>query len=339
MHFSKLFVLLFFTICLSFKNFSQSNENEKARSLREVLMPYFVPVEVDNRNLAASKKRIDLGRHLFYDNRLSANATISCNSCHDLTKNGTNGAFFLNEKDKGNTFRDVPTIYNVATLSMFNADGGIATLKEKLNHSFNNIYEMDVQDKSLIVKRLKAVSSYNGLFESAFPDSNDAISFNNIIEALNEFILGLTTPASIDLFISGNDSALSKEQIEGGHVFNSKSCYSCHTGSNFGGQMIQKLGITEEWPNKKDLGYYRVKKLSAYKMFFRVASLRNVDKTSPYFHDGSSNKLWKAIKLMGRHERGLEITEEEARKIETFLKSLSGEIPENYIKEPTYLLN
>ncbi len=339
MYSNKAFTFLFFVICLSFQAISQSNLNENPQSLREILMPYFVPVEQDSQYLNDSKKKIDLGRHLYFDKRLSSNSTISCNSCHDLKKNGTNGTFFLKEKDKGNTFRDVPTIYNVATLSMYNADGGITSLNKKLKQSLINVYEMNVNDESAIVKRLEEVSDYNILFESAFPESDKAISVDNIVDALKAFIKGLTTPAPIDLFIKGNDNALSKEEIEGGHVFNSKSCYSCHTGSNFGGQMIQKLGIAEEWPNKKDLGYYRVKKISAYKMFFRVAPLRNVEKTAPYFHDASARELWSAVKLMGRHERGLEINKEEALKIQLFLSTLSGEIPEDYIKEPKYLLN
>ncbi len=318
---------------------AQSNANNKAQSLREILKPYFVPVKVDSQYLNDNKKKIDLGRQLYFDKRLSLHATISCNSCHDLKHNGTNGSFYLRSKENGETFRDVPTIYNVASLSMYNADGGITSLTEKLKHSLMNPYEMNVNDENEIVQRLEKVSSYITLFESAFPKSDKAVSVDNIVDALQAFIKGLITPAPIDIFIEGDDNALSEEAVEGGHVFNSKSCYSCHTGSNFGGQMIQKLGITEDWPNKNDLGYYRVKKISAYKMFFRVAPLRHVEKTAPYFHDASAKELVRAVKLMGRHERGLEISEEEALKIQLFLKTLSGEVPEDYIKKPKYLLN
>lgn len=335
----KAFAFLFFTICLSFQSISQSNTNKSAQNLREILIPYFVPVEHDNQYLIENKEKIELGRYLYFDKRLSSNGTISCNSCHDLKKSGTNGAFFLKEKAKGNTFRDVPTIYNAATLSMYNADGGIASLKEKLRHAIENPYEMHVTDESIILNRLEKISEYKTMFKSIFPKSDKPISMDNIIDALQTFIKGLTTPAPIDSFTKGEDNALTKEEIEGGHVFNSKSCYSCHTSSNFGGQMIQKLGIIEEWPNKNDLGYYHIKKLSTYKMFFRVAPLRNVEKTNPYFHDASVNQLWSAIKLMGRHERGIEISKEEALKIQLFLNTLTGEVSEDYIKEPEYLSN
>lgn len=336
---NKVFAFLLFMICLSVRVISQTIPNKSAQNLREILMPYFIPVEQDNQYLNDNKNKINLGRQLYFDERLSFNSTISCNSCHNLKKNGTNGTFFLKEKIKGKTFRDVPTIFNLATLSMYNADGGITSLKEKLKHTIENPYEMHVTDENIILNRLEKIPEYKTMFKLAFPKSDKFISMDNIIDALQAFIVGLTTPAPIDSFIKGDDNALTKEEVEGGHVFNSKSCYSCHTGSNFGGQMIQKLGIVEEWPNQNDLGYYHIKKLSAYKMFFRVAPLRNVEKTAPYFHDASVNQLWSAVKLMGRHERGIEISEEEALKIQLFLNTLTGEISDNYIKEPKYIIN
>ncbi len=335
---SKYFLLFLvgFTFSLGY---SQSKLEEETNNLRDILKVFFVPVETNTAFLKNEKSKINLGRHLFYEERLSVNSKIACYSCHDLNNCGTNGSYYLKQKAEGDFFRDVPTLYNVATLPVFNADGGIRSLKEKLYDSFFNRYEMNLEDENLLVKQLQSVKKYSKLFESAFPNEDEAISFNNVIEALEFFIKGLSTPAPIDRFIKGDNTALSKEQIEGGHVFNDKNCYSCHTGSNVGGQMIQKLGIEREWPNQKDLGYYRVKRLSEYKMFFRVAPLRNVEKTAPYFHDGLSSRLWQAVKLMGKHERGLDITTTEALKISEFLKTLTGEIPLEYIKKPNKLLN
>lgn len=162
--------------------------------------------------------------------------------------------------------------------------------------------------------------------------ATDSITFNNVINAIEVFIKGLVTPAPIDEFIAGNDSALTDVQLQGGLLFNKHSCYSCHTGSNFGGQMIQKVGLIEDWPNQKDLGYFHQKKNSEYKMFFRVSPLRNIAKTAPYFHDASSNKTWDAIQKMGFYERGIKIPENEALKIQAFLESFTGEIPSEYIK-------
>lgn len=338
MPFFKTFSFLLFGLTVSLV-YGQSNLKEETTKLRNILNVFFVPVETDYEFLEKEAKKIELGRQLFYDKRLSFNSGISCNSCHDLNNYGTNGSYYLKSLENDNFFRDVPTLYNVTTLPMYNADGGINSLNEKLHSAFSNTFEMNVKDKNVIVERLKSIEAYNNLFELAYPNQEEPVDFNHIIDAIETFIKGLTTPAPIDEFIKGDDLALSKEQIEGGHIFNDKSCYSCHTGSNIGGQMIQKLGIEEPWPNQNDLGYYQVERLSDYKMFFRVAPLRNVDKTAPYFHDASSSKLWEAVKLMGKHERGMEISKDEALKISEFLKSLTGNIPLNYIKKPITLEN
>ncbi|MEC3907890.1 cytochrome c peroxidase [Tamlana sp. 2201CG12-4] len=331
MNFFKTIWVIFILLGQSLQVFSQSNLKEDTHKLREILKPYFVPIEKDDEFLSIEKEKIDLGRRLFYDKTLSAQANISCNSCHDLKKYGTNGQYYQELKKK-TFYRDVPSIYNVATLPMYNADGGMTTLKEKLGHSVLSPYEMGMPGKSEMVDRLKKKIDYQILFEKAFPNESDPISFNNMINALYFFIQGLVTPAPVDKFIKGDDNAFTKEQIEGGLVFNSKSCYTCHTGSNIGGQMLQKLGITEEWHNQKDLGYYDVAKQSVYKMFFRVAPLRNVEYTAPYFHDASSGKLNTAIKTMGRYELGTTLSEQETLKIEQFLIALSGDIPYDYIK-------
>lgn len=336
---SKYYFLFYFGLCLSLNGFCQSENEKDAEDLRVILKVFFNSVETDNLFLSENKKKIDLGRYLFYDERLSDNSKVSCYSCHNLNRFGTNGDYYLEKKEKGESFRDVPTLYNVNTLPIYNADGGINALNDKLSHAFSNPFEMDVKDNNLMIEKLKSIKSYRALFDEIYTDDEDSVSYENIIDALQIFITGLTTPAPIDEFIKGENNALSKEQIEGGHIFNDKSCYSCHTGSNVGGQMIQKLGIEFEWSNQDDLGYYRIERNPDYKMFFRVAPLRNVEKTAPYFHDGSSDKLWKAVELMGKYERGLEINIADALKISTFLKSLTGGIPLVYIKKPEKLAN
>lgn len=320
------FFIFLFLLSLSALLSAQS-ESEK---LRDILMPYFVPVKIDTAFLISEKKKIYLGKSLFYDNRLSNNLGISCNSCHDLEKYGTNGSLYTAGRMTVDFYRDVPTLYNISTLPIFNADGGISSLKDKISQSLESSHEMGI-DKQQLLKSISLLDAYKKMFKEAYPNADIAITHDNIVNALETFIKGLVTPAAIDRFMEGDMSALSKEQIEGGHIFNSKSCYSCHTGSNIGGQMIQKLGVAEEWPNQMDLGYYQIKKESVYKMFFRVSALRNIEKTAPYFHDASSNKLWKAIQRMGVHERGLDISIDEALKIEEFLKALTGTIPYSYI--------
>ncbi|WP_139957005.1 cytochrome-c peroxidase [Flavicella sediminum] len=336
MSFYKIYFSLLFGLSFSF-GFGQSELKKEAEDLHEILQPYFKPVVKDVVFLEKEKHTINLGKTLFYDKRLSKSKGFSCNSCHDLKKYGTNGSHYLAQKGTS-FFRDVPSIYNVHTLPIYNADGSIHSLKEKLKQSISSSHEMQM-DKELLMERIGNLKGYQELFSKAYNLSENAISFENLIDALVQFISGLKTPAPIDKFIQGDLSALSSAAIEGGHVFNSKSCYSCHTGSNIGGQMLQKVGIVSDWPNQKDLGYYHIDGNPMYKMFFRVSALRNVEKTAPYFHDSSSKKLWKAIQKMGRYERGIDISVEEALKIQLFLKTLTGEIPQEYIKEPKPVIN
>jgi cytochrome c peroxidase len=112
------------------------------------------------------------------------------------------------------------------------------------------------------------------------------------------------------------------------------NCSTCHTGTMFGGQMLQKVGVTRPWPNQKDLGHFQVSKDPSHKMVFRVSTLRNVAKTAPYFHDASSRRLWDAIRKMGQHEIGRQFSVEDILSMQEFLKSLTGKPDEAYIKPP-----
>ena len=239
-------VVFSFIICGYFIVFQQPvtphNTTETPQRLRKILEIYFVPFEIDDQFLVDNKDKIALGKRLFYDERLSDNAKVSCNSCHDLNNYGTNGSYYLEQKSNNLFFRDVPSIYNVSTLPLYNADGGLIELKEKIKQSITSTHEMGVTDTLSTFERLKMIEAYKSQFETVY-SNDDAISLNTVSDALQAFIIGLITPAPIDKFIKGDDAALTNEQIEGGHLFSSKNCYSCHTGSNIGGQMIQKLGI------------------------------------------------------------------------------------------------
>ncbi|MGY6650282.1 cytochrome-c peroxidase [Wenyingzhuangia sp. IMCC45574] len=309
----------------------QTSVDGKAKQLRELLKPYFVPITKDTAFIAKNKAKIALGKQLYYDKGLSVGKGISCNSCHDLQKYGTNGAYYLSQKEKGVFYRDVPSVYNNASYELFNADGALNNYAKKIAEAFTSQHEMDV-DVTKVVHYLEANTGYEQQFKKAFSKKSKLISFINLVEALQAFMSELKTPAPIDTFIKGDHTALTAVQIQGGELFVSKACYSCHTGSNFGGQMLNKLGVEEPWPNQKDLGFYHIKKQAAYKMFFRVAPLRNVEKTAPYFHDASSARLDKAIKRMGIHERGIQLKVVEIAKIKEFLKSFTGKLPKEYIK-------
>lgn len=308
------------------------DKNDKER-LRKVLKPFFTTVKENPEYIEKNNAKLELGKTLFFDKRLSKRSDISCNSCHDLQNYGTNGVHYEKMREDGTAFRDVPSIYNLNSMELFNWDGSQKNLHDQVKQSLTHESEMAI-DESSLVKRLKKVEGYKPLFEKAFPDKAE-VNYENVVDALVVFLNGLVTPSPVDRFIDGDDSQLTDEQIIGGQLFDSKNCYTCHTGSNFGGQMMQKMGAIEPWPNQKDQGYFHVTKNPSHKMIFRVSPLRNIEKTPPYFHDGTSKRIWDAIKKMGRYEMGIYIGVSDILKMQSFLKSFTGELNQEYIKEPS----
>lgn len=303
-------------------------------TVRKSIIPYLTVVEKDETHLKVAKEKIDLGRVLFFDKRLSGESNISCNSCHDLKNYGTNGEHYKKQREDGAAFRDVPSIYNLANFNLFNWDGGLKTIEEQTAAALKNEYEMNMSDAEELLARLKKVDAYQELFKKAFPDATEPVSVENAVKALAEFQKGLVTVAPIDLFLKGDNAALTEKQLKGAQLFDEKSCFACHTGGSFGGQMIIKLGIAEPWPNQKDQGHYDITKDPKHKMTFRVSPLRNVEKTAPYFHDASEKRMWSAIRKMSHFELGQYMSVEEILSIQEFFKSLTGKLPEEYIKEP-----
>ncbi len=325
-------VLLFSLLPLAFGETETAKINPD--TVRKSIIPYLTVVEKDETHLKVAKEKIDLGRVLFFDKRLSGKSNISCNSCHDLKNYGTNGEHYKKQREEGTSFRDVPSIYNLSNFNLFNWDGSQKTLEAQTAAALKNEYEMNTSDPKEIVTRLKGVPAYEDLFKKAFPDSKDPVSVDNLVKALAEFQKGLVTVAPIDVFLKGDNKALSEKQLKGAQLFDEKSCFACHTGGSFGGQMIIKLGIAEPWPNQKDQGHFHISKDPKHKMTFRVSPLRNIEKTAPYFHDASAKRMWSAIRTMSHYELGQYMSVEEILSIQEFFKSLTGKLPEEYIKEP-----
>ncbi len=312
-----------------------AEDTHDAEHVRKLLLPLINPIKVQEKNAdKLTTNLVNLGRTLFYDQRLSENGTYSCNSCHDLTKYGTGGDYFLKQVEQNQVFRDVPGLYNLSDQKLFGWIGQYNKLTDKIEHSLVSEYEMNVTNSDEMIKRLTDIPAYKNLFTQSLPEDNNAISLGNISIALQAFINGLITPAPIDKFLSGDDQALSEKQRKGAISFDRNNCFACHTGSPIGGQLIMKLGVLQPWPNQEDKGYYEVSKNPDHKLAFRVASLRNAEKTAPYFHDRSSKRLWDAVRKMAHFELGIQLDLEEIDYIQEFIKSLSGDISQEYIKAP-----
>jgi cytochrome c peroxidase len=178
------------------------------------------------------------------------------------------------------------------------------------------------------VKRLKEAKGYPALFAAAFPDEKEPISFPNVGKAIGAFERTLVTPGKFDAFLRGDERALSDEEKKGLSTFMTTGCIACHNGPLLGGNSYQKMGAVKPY-DTADTGRYKITGKEEDKFVFKVPSLRNIAETGPYFHDGSAATLPDAVTIMARHQLGKELSKEDVTSIVTFLKSLTGKVPES----------
>lgn len=278
--------------------------------------------------------RIDLGRKLYYDARLSATGTVSCYTCHPLGDYGTShrarGTGILGREGP----RNDPTTYNAAgQLAQF-WDGRAETVEEQAGGPVMAPGEMGLESEAQLVGILRSIPGYRDAFGRAFPDQRDPVTFENFRTAVGAFERGLVTPAPWDRYLKGDRSALTAAQVAGFNTFAEVGCVRCHTGTYVGGSMYQKIGLARPWPDTTDPGRYRVTRLEGDRMVFKVPTLRNVTRTWPYFADGSVETLPEAVRLMGRFQLDTELTDAQVASIVDFLGALEGRIPQGYIGPP-----
>lgn len=294
-----------------------------------------LPKRIDRADGPPSEEMIQLGRMLYYDARLSKNHDISCNSCHDLQTYGVDNKA-LSDGHKGlRGDRNSPTVYNAAGRHVQFWDGRAADVEEQATGPIMNPVEMAMPDEARVVETIASIPEYVELFAKAFPDEKDPISLKNVGVAIGAFERGLVTPSRWDRFLDGDDDALTDEEKAGFQKFVEVGCTTCHMGTYVGGTMFQKLGLVKPWPNDKDLGRFAETKNEADKFMFSVPTLRNIAKTAPYFHDGSVESLDEAVRMMATYQLGKDLADEDVKSIVTWLDTLTGEIPQEYIVKPT----
>lgn len=293
--------------------------------LRAVFAP--LPKQADSISNPITAEKVALGKRLYNDKILSISKDLSCASCHNLTTYGVDNKPTSDghKGQKGN--RNSPTVYNAALHSTQFWDGRAIDVEEQALGPVLNPLEMSMPSENEVVTRLKAAPDYARMFEVAFPGESEPITFKNMGRAIGAFERMLITPSKFDKFLVGDDKALNENEIRGLRTFRDVGCVACHSGATLGGQMFQKLGLVKPYETK-DLGRYEVTKKEVDKFIFKVPSLRNIDKTAPYFHDGSIKTLEEAIKLMAYHQLARTLSDQEVSDIVVFLKTLSGSIPE-----------
>jgi len=277
---------------------------------------------------------VDLGRMLYYEPLLSIDRKISCNSCHPLDQYGvTHSAVSIGI---GGTHgrRNAPSTFNASLEFAQFWDGRAASIAEQVKGPMLNPGEMGMNEATLVT-RLSAIDDYRRAFSASFPASPQPISLENVSLAIAEFERGLLTPARWDQYLAGDLTALSTKEKAGAKIFANLGCMVCHEGQLLGGSMFQKVGVIIPWTNQNDRGRAELSHNVVDDMTFKVPSLRNVVRTAPYFHDGSVATLTVAIQMMARHQLGVSLTDEEDSAIESWMGSLTGTIPMDYVRPPT----
>jgi cytochrome c peroxidase len=276
-------------------------------------------------------EKIDLGRMLFFDPRLSASGLISCNTCHNL---GTGGDDNLPTSvghgwQKGP--RNAPTVFNAVFNKAQFWDGRAEDLKAQAKGPVQAGVEM-ANNPDQVVLTLKSMPEYVERFTQAFPGEADPVTFDNMAKAIEAFEVMLVTPAApFDQFMEGNDAAMTDIQKEGLGLFIGRGCTACHSGVNVGGQDYFPFGLIKR-PGADilppaDKGRFQVTNSVSDEYVFRAGPLRNIALTAPYFHSGQVWDLKQAVEVMGTAQLGTEISDEEATKIVAFLDALTGEQP------------
>jgi cytochrome c peroxidase len=302
----------------------------------EAFLPMFMPlpVEVASATNELTEAKINLGRQLFYETRISKGGKMSCNSCHVLDKYGNDNLPFSPGHEGKLGGRSSPSVYNAALHVAQFWDGRAPSVEEQAKGPVLNPVEMGAPDAGFVVKVLKSMPGYVDAFKAAFPGQADPVTYDNFGNAVGAFERKLLTPSKWDAYLKGDKSALSADEKKGFATFAKTGCVTCHNGVTVGGMMYQKLGLVKAWPELTDNGRSDITKSDSEKFFFKVPSLRNITETGPYLHNGSVKTLEEMVRRMGEYQLGKMLSDEEVASIITFLKALKGDIPADYIKLP-----
>jgi cytochrome c peroxidase len=269
---------------------------------------------------------VELGKKLFFDPRLSKSGFISCNSCHNLSMGGTDNikTSIGHNWTKGPI--NAPTVLNSSLNVAQFWDGRAADLKEQAGGPIANPGEM-ASSHTLSVHILQSIPGYVADFKKVF--GSDKVDIDKVTKAIAAFEETLVTPNSrFDKWLKGDKKAITAQELAGYNLFKSTGCIACHNGPAVGGNTFQKMGIVE--PYKATTGgdgRIAVTGKDADRFNYKVPTLRNVELTYPYFHDGEAATLKEAVDVMGRLQLGRKFTEDENAKIVAFLHTLTGDQP------------
>lgn len=307
---------------------SQTVQNLKGEPIQPL------PLQVD-----VNPEKVALGQKLFHDTNLSGDNTVSCASCHDLTKGGTDQSKVSTGIRGQQGGINSPTVYNASYNVAQFWDGRAKDLQEQAAGPVANPIEMGANWKDVIDK-LKAIPEYQQVFATLYAEKG--LTKETVTDAIASFEESLITPNSrFDQYLHGNEAILSADEKEGYALFK-EHCTSCHFGEALGGGSFEKMGKKQNYfkfrggeLTEADNGHFNFTKQEKDRYFFKVPILRNVEQTAPYFHDGHAKTLADAVKIMAKVEKDKDFTQREIDNVVAFLKTLTGEYKGKLVSQLT----
>ncbi len=303
------------------------------------VLPDKAPAPADNPTTDA---KITLGKMLYFDTRFSSTGTVSCFSCHNVMEGGDDHrptSIGVHGQVGG---RNAPTVWNAAFHSVQFWDGRAATLEDQAKGPPTNPIEMGMKDLNATIGRIQKIPGYQPYFKQAF-GPGDVITIANAAKAIAAYERTLITPNSpYDLYVKGDQKAMTEQQLRGMDTFAKTGCTACHSGPAFNGatQLAVGQGFFMKFPTfpgsayetqyklTEDLGRYTVTQQESDKNLWRVPTLRNLTYTAPYFHNGSVKSLDEAVRVMAKTQLNKELSDSEVKDIVAFLGALDGPFPQ-----------
>jgi cytochrome c peroxidase len=297
-----------------------------------------LPKDMATPEFPVTPARVQLGRSLFFDPRISIDGTSSCSKCHLPALYATDGLPKSVGVHSTPVPRNAPTVLNAGLYVKEHWDGRFANVEHQakealLSPAFGN------PDFPTAMGRVKAIPGYAAMFQQAFPGEADPVSEGNWAKAIGAYERTLVSPSRFDDYLRGKTDALSAAERKGLRTFIDTGCVDCHKGPGLGGLGFRKFGVVSEYwkatgSQDIDKGRFGVTNDTADLYKFKIAGLRNVAMTPPYFHDGAVEALPKAVRIMAKVQLDVDLSDSKVDEIVAFLGSLTGSLPEGFERAP-----
>ena len=330
-------ILFVFVLFFAVKSPGGNEDENLLKEANKIFGP--LPKAMVSEKNPITPEKVKLGKILFYETRISVDGTVSCSRCHPIGLYAADGL----RKSIGNNCklnaRNAPTLLNTAGQISAHWVGNRIDVEDQAKQSVIGPPSFGMPSYESVEKKLKDIKEYVELFKAAFPANSNPVTVDHFAKAIGAFERTLVTPSPFDAFLKGETAALNEREKRGLRTYIGVGCIMCHFSPYAGGQMYQKFGVLEPyWKYTKsepvDEGRYVVTKNEAEQYVFKVPIHRNVAKTSPYFHDGSVDKLQDAVWIMGKIQLGKDLNKPEVEEIVAFLRCLTGRIPKDALKVP-----